>query len=246
MPPEQAGQVTDLEWQFSGNAITKNYLMMLDLLAHNNWERPVYYVSTTGREAYIGLDNYLQLEGFAYRLVPVRQVITRNEIGGVNTDVMFDNLMNKFEFDIIKPGFLISDDVYRMTITMRNSLFQAGRCIGGRKQDWTWQYRYATGYRRLFRTSIVPYNYFNLSIAEAYLKAGQTEKGNEILQQDDRHPGVSSWNISSGSRQNKQAYISNGYPARPWLCCMPSGQVAEENGQKEIADKADGNPGYLL
>ena len=80
--------MTDLEWRFSGNAITKNYLMMLDLLAHNNWERPVYYVSTTGREAYIGLDDYLQLEGFAYRLVPVKQVTDQNQTGGVNTDVM--------------------------------------------------------------------------------------------------------------------------------------------------------------
>ena len=122
VPPEMADQITDLEWTLNRTALTKNYLMMFDLLAHNNWERPVYYVATTGDEAYVGLQDYLQLEGFAYRLVPIKRTAPGNDQPGtVNTDVMYDNMMNKFVFNVTKPGFLVSDDVNRMSITMRNA-----------------------------------------------------------------------------------------------------------------------------
>ena len=235
VPPELAGQITDLEWRYSGNAITKNFLMMLDLLAHNNWERPVYYVSTTGREAYIGMDNYLQLEGFAYRLVPVRQVTDDNETGGVNTDVMFDNLMNKFEFDIRKPGFLISDDVFRMTVTMRNCYSRLAQAlVAEKKPDLAIQV--CDRIQELIPDDIVPYNYFNLSIAEAYLKAGQTEKGNDILR---RMTEIQSEQMAYYLRfpANKRAYIS--MDIQQGLAVLNAvGQAAEENGQMEIAEQA--------
>jgi hypothetical protein len=235
VPRELAGQITDLEFRFSGNAITKNYLMMLDLLAHNNWERPVYYVSTTGREVYIGLDNYLQLEGFAYRLVPVRQLTSKNEIGGVNTTVMYDNLMNKFEFNITKPGFLISDDIYRMTITMRNCYARlAEALVAENKPDLA--IRVCDRIQELIPDDVTPYNYFNLSIADSYLKTGQIEKGNEILA---RMTEIQSEQLDYffSFPENKMAYIS--MDIQQGMAVLNAvGLAAEENGQKEIADKA--------
>ena len=46
--------------------------MLLDLLATNNWERPVYFAITVGRENYLGLEEYFQLEGLAFRVVPIK------------------------------------------------------------------------------------------------------------------------------------------------------------------------------
>jgi len=48
------------------------------------------------RKTYIGLDKYLHQEGLAYRLLPVPVKVTEQEIGDVNTTVMYDNVMNKF------------------------------------------------------------------------------------------------------------------------------------------------------
>jgi len=236
VPPGQAGLVTDLEWHFSGNAITKNYLMMLDLLAHNNWERPVYYVSTTGRDAYIGLDDYLQLEGFAYRLIPVKQVTDQNQTGGVNTDVMFDNLMNKFKFDISKPGFLISDDIYRMTITMRSTYSRLVEALVAEKK-YDLAIQVCDRIQELVPDDKVPYNYFNLSIAEGYMRAGQAEKGVEILQ---RMTGIQDEQLGYFFRfpENKRAYISMDIQ-QAMAVLHAVGQIAKDNNQADIADKAE-------
>jgi hypothetical protein len=235
VPPEKAGQVTDLEWRFSGNAISKNYLMMLDLLAHNNWERPVYYVSTTGTEAYIGLDDYLQLEGLAYRLVPIKRASAENRTGSVNTAVMFDNLMNKFEFNIKKPGFLISDDVYRMTVTMRSCYSTlAEALIAENKPELAVQV--CDRIQDMIPDKLAPYNYFNMPIAEAYLKAGQVDKGKEILE---RMTEIQGEQLAYFFRfpENKRNFIS--MEIQQGLALLHAiGQTADDGGLKETADRA--------
>jgi MFS family permease len=236
VPPELAGKVTDLEWRYNSSAITKNYLMMFDLLAHNNWVRPVYYVATTGSEAYIGLEDYLQLEGFAYRLVPVKQEIQKNETGGVNTEVMYDNLMNKFVFDLNKPGFLISEDIYRMTVTMRNSYARlAESLVAENKLDKAVQL--CDRIQSMIPDKVVPYNYFNLGIADAYLKAGETEKGIEILK---RLLEISDEQLAYFFRfpAGKQPYIANDIQ-QGMAVLHAVGQAAEANAQKEIAERAN-------
>lgn len=92
--------VDKLEWNLKQNGINqvlKAYIIMMDILAHNNWERPIYYANTTGPEAYFGLEDYFQLEGLAYRLVPIK---TPNrggyETGRINSDILYNNLMNVF------------------------------------------------------------------------------------------------------------------------------------------------------
>ncbi|HPS72340.1 MAG TPA: DUF2723 domain-containing protein [Bacteroidales bacterium] len=76
--------------------VLKAYLVMMDILAHNNWERPIYFASTTGPEGWFGLENYFQLEGIAYRLVPISTPNEYPSLGRVDTDILYDNLMNKF------------------------------------------------------------------------------------------------------------------------------------------------------
>lgn len=79
------------------NFFSKAYIVMMDILVNNNWERPVYYASTAGSEAYLGLEDYFQLEGFAYRLVPVRNNRQSGETGRINSDRLYHNLMNVFD-----------------------------------------------------------------------------------------------------------------------------------------------------
>ncbi|MDR3046700.1 MAG: DUF2723 domain-containing protein, partial [Bacteroidales bacterium] len=71
--PEDDSLIVDkIRWNLSSGReiLPRAYLIMLDILANNNWERPVYYSSTLGAEGWFGLEDYFQLEGFAYRLVP--------------------------------------------------------------------------------------------------------------------------------------------------------------------------------
>ncbi len=130
--------VKNIKWTLSNRYITKEKLMVLDLIAHNNWKRPIYFAVTTGSEAYLGLEEYFQLEGLAYRLVPIKN--TENEMaqgGRVNTDIMYDNLMNKFAWGgLDKEGVSLDENCTRMASNMRMQMATlAGALINkGQKQ----------------------------------------------------------------------------------------------------------------
>lgn len=103
--------------------ITKAQLMVMDLIVSNNWERPIYFAVTTGGEAYMGLEPYFQLEGLAYRLTPVYHEDydqRNNNAGGVAADIMYDNVMNKFQWgNIDKENVYLDENARRMVVNLR-------------------------------------------------------------------------------------------------------------------------------
>ena len=86
--------VDKMEFKMTGNAMEKKDLMLLDLLVTNNWERPIYFNNTSLQSIGFDLQEYIQHEGTAYRLLPVRNPNPQTEM--VNTEVMYDNMMNNF------------------------------------------------------------------------------------------------------------------------------------------------------
>jgi len=116
VPPEDAHLIVpSIEWTVNRNTLYKNDLMILDLIATNNWERPVYFTSIV-HENILGLQDYFRLEGFAYRLVPVKTPADQGLLAGINTGILYDNLMNKFKWgNINDPGIWI--DYYTQRIT---------------------------------------------------------------------------------------------------------------------------------
>ncbi|MDP4222935.1 MAG: DUF2723 domain-containing protein [Bacteroidota bacterium] len=98
-PGDAAKIVPYIDIKLKGNSILKSQLIILDILAHNNWERPIYYVTGYHNDA-LGLEEYFQLEGLAYRLVPIKsQNKGWTDYGRIDTDVLYNNLMNKFSWD---------------------------------------------------------------------------------------------------------------------------------------------------
>jgi tetratricopeptide (TPR) repeat protein len=99
--------------------ITKAQLMVMDLIVHNNWERPIYFAVTTGSEAYMGLEPYFQLEGLAYRLTPIYHTDfdRDNMSGGVASELMYDNVMNKFQWGNIDTKDIYLDENNRRMVT---------------------------------------------------------------------------------------------------------------------------------
>jgi tetratricopeptide (TPR) repeat protein len=111
----------NISWTIPRGAITKNDLMVLDLLAHTDWKRPIYFAVTTGNDAYVGLEKYFQLEGLAFRLVPIKQN-ENEEMGGgrVNTEVMYKNIMEKFLWGgMDRPGVNLDENCMRMAANLR-------------------------------------------------------------------------------------------------------------------------------
>lgn len=79
-----------LKWKFGKGRLEKKHLIMLDIFANNNWERPIYFSTTIGRGDYMGLGNHLQMEGLSLRLLPVP---FNDPNGWVNTDIMYQRLV---------------------------------------------------------------------------------------------------------------------------------------------------------
>jgi len=102
--------------------ITKANLAVLDLLNNMDWNRPVYFAVTTGGDAYMGLEQYFQLEGLAYRLTPIKHKKNSNPNidGGVCSSIMYDNMMNKFEWgNMDKMPIYMDENNRRMTTNLR-------------------------------------------------------------------------------------------------------------------------------
>lgn len=99
--------------------LTKSQMMILDLINNMDWERPVYFAVTTGSDAYLGLEPYFQLEGLAYRLTPIYHQRSKNPYvdGGVNADIMFENMMNKFQWGNMDKGNIYMDENNRRMST---------------------------------------------------------------------------------------------------------------------------------
>lgn len=181
VPASAAGDVlSSLNWELNKKYLIKNDLAVLDILANNNWERPVYFAVTVGSDAYLNLDNYFQLEGMAYRVVPVRSDAGSYR-GRVNTDVMYDNVMNKFKWGGIKnPELYMDPETIRLTTSLRIHLTRLAEALmEENKVDSA-----VAVLDKLVEEvpdETVPYNFLMISVAEAYYEADEAEKANAIV-----------------------------------------------------------------
>ena len=78
------------------SAITKKSMMMLDILANNDWKRPIYFSGGSFDDAeFIWMKDYLQLDGMAYKLVPIKtERRSSYEMGRIDSDLMYDIATN--------------------------------------------------------------------------------------------------------------------------------------------------------
>jgi hypothetical protein len=87
-----------IDLDIKGSAMYKNRLMMLDVLANNNWERPIYFTGGSfGDDDYLWMKDYLQLDGLVYKLVPIKTPVDKDnpyDMGQIDSEKMFDLVMN--------------------------------------------------------------------------------------------------------------------------------------------------------
>lgn len=170
-----------LYFDLNKERILKNELMVLDLIAESNWERPIYYAVTVGSENYAGLEDYFQLEGFGYRVTPVSHSSNDGQYGHVDTDRMYENVTQKFLFNGWNDDRVYLDENHqRMGINIRNNLTRLATALieeGDKERaleilDFTME---------KLPPSRIPHNYFSLFIAEGYYEIEEFDKGDEVI-----------------------------------------------------------------
>ncbi len=87
-----------IDIDIKGNALYKNRLMMLDIIANNNWKRPIYFSNGAfDAEDYLWMKDYLQLEGMAYKLVPIKTALPKDgsplDMGMIDADRLYDKVI---------------------------------------------------------------------------------------------------------------------------------------------------------
>ena len=170
------------------NMLTKNHIMLLEMLASTNWERPLYMSTTVGSDNYVGLEPFFMQEGLAYRITPFnfRSLGLAPNGFAVDSETMYNNLMNRFKFGgMSNPGIYIDETITRMGYTHRRLYTMlANQLIREGKKDKA--LAVLNKCDEEFPASILPHNYWQSQshlIGQAYLALGETAKGMEILSQ---------------------------------------------------------------
>ncbi len=165
-------------------SIDKSELMILDMLANFEWKRPIYFT-----QAYIvqnlGLLDYLQFDGYGYRLVPIpTKFKSAWEIGRVDPDYAAPLLLDTFRYGNLNDRRVYADHTvqYNVNASKAREAFArvANAYIARGEMDKaielldagldrlpTWQLRFT-------EANTVP-------LIESYYAAGAIDKGDALL-----------------------------------------------------------------
>ncbi len=109
-----------MEWTINGRGLEKNDLAVIDLIVNSNWERPIYFNTTSLSSLHINLRRYVVQEGIAYRLTPVENPDPQSY--NINTEVMYDNIMNNYFWrELDNPDVYYSEDYRNFVLNHRSA-----------------------------------------------------------------------------------------------------------------------------
>ncbi len=166
--------------------LIKDELAILDIIASNLWERPIYFAVTCRQEKLFGLDDYMQLEGLALRITPVK---SKSEpqygiigSGGVDGDKVYENVMNKFQWGNFDKYDLFVDRSYAPSVqshqlSIRRAALQLVQ--DGEKEK---AMELIDKYFEAFPDMNFPYDYRAYYMIGVYLQAGDFERAKPHLE----------------------------------------------------------------
>ncbi|MBL7774099.1 MAG: DUF2723 domain-containing protein [Chitinophagaceae bacterium] len=179
--------VNEVQFTIPENVAYKNDLAILNIIAANAWKRPIYFANSIDPSHYEGLQEYLQLEGLAYKLIPVRTPgSTVNSPRRVNADKCVDLVLNKFEFgNADKTNIFYDQTNRRMMNSPRILAVQLCEYLtaNNRKEDAikVLDKMCNSVSERSFPTIVTPEDKSMILIADGYMKAGATDKAKKLI-----------------------------------------------------------------
>jgi hypothetical protein len=181
---EDADLIVDkVSFKITKSMIMKSEMAVLNMIAANNWERPIYIDHSLIYTGNIHFLDYLQFEGLAYRFVPIKTPKKGMIAGRIDTDILYDNVMNKFVWGGVNNPEIHIDEYNRKQINIMQARLMFSRLAQalideGKKE------KAITVLDKLFEIfpdEKEPLTYDSFQAVEQYYRAGATEKGNEIV-----------------------------------------------------------------
>ena len=179
-PNDMGKVVSRMQFPISGTLL-KNDLLTLDMIANNIMDRPIYFAVSVSPEAYEGLDKYFQLEGMAYRVVPIENTSKNAQSCPVRTDVCYTNMIDKFGFGGIKenPNVYLDENILRMTMNLRGNYARLAQSLieKGEKDKAVKALDHA---QIEMPPKAVPYNIFVAMYPNLYYAAGDSAAARKL------------------------------------------------------------------
>jgi hypothetical protein len=175
--------VDSVKFTINRSSLGKNDFAILDFIATNSWDRPIYFDLSVQKTLNIGLNNYLQLEGLAYRLVPIYTPKKNGETGHINSKILYNNIMKKFKWGNIQDTTLWIDNNNITEIKIMEGKSISARLALKLLQENKKDSAIAVLDRcmEIFPEKNIPLDFDDLRIAEVYYKAEQFQKANDII-----------------------------------------------------------------
>ena len=181
--PEDAHLILDaVELDIKGTTLEKPQVMILDMLAELDWSRHVYFVQPNLLKN-LGLNDYLQYDGYAYRFVPIKtpaeSVAT---LGRIDTEYLYNNIMNVYRYGNVKDESVYVDNFSRYNINstqIRGGFARLAEALVAEGDTQRAIEVLDRGVEEL-PFSQVPHGYQSFPYIDAYYAAGAVEKGDAL------------------------------------------------------------------
>ncbi|MFI3331459.1 MAG: DUF2723 domain-containing protein [Rikenellaceae bacterium] len=210
--------------------------MLLDLLAEFDWKRPLYFTQTH-TVAPLGLRDYLQFDGYAYRLVPIKtEYKSALNIGRIDTEYLYDKLMNTFRYGNIKDERVYVDYFIQNNLSASQTRNAFARLANQLIEEGDTTRAVSALDRALeeIPLSQIRHSYINtMPIIKSYYKAGETDKANAVFDDYFRVLGEYVSYYSSFTGKHRILVEQDMEEKMSLLAEMYS--VARENGQTDRA-----------
>jgi hypothetical protein len=171
-----------IDIKLKGNVILKSSLIVLDILAHNDWKRPIYFVTGYHEDA-MGLEEYFQLEGLAYRLVPIKsENKSWLKYGRIDTNILYNNMMNKFVWGGAKEKGVNIDYNHRRNLLVIKARYNYAKLANALSSEGKTEKALSVlDYCMMtFPIEKISYDMYVPEIIEAYVNAGAIDKATEL------------------------------------------------------------------
>ena len=183
VPESMADKIVDeITWDIKGGNLYKNSLLLLDFMATNNWERPVYFTSFSDMSSILGIDKYLHMEGLAYRFIPVEaEDFVKTYRGGVYREGSYDLLVNKANWGNLNQEGVVPDRESMRELTYAQLAYSrlAQALVNHAQYDSA--VIVMDKYVEFFPNEKFPYELRTYLFPEMYYTCGAVEKGDQFM-----------------------------------------------------------------
>ena len=235
----QGKMVDSIYWTIRTNQLYKNDLMLLDLLASNKWQRPLYFAAPSSVNHCVAIDSFCVVQGWVYKFMPVKadEGDYIQGMGGVDAQTSYDIMKNKCAWgNLNDPHVYVDPESLNNSVRPKTNFMRVGQSLlaEGKKKE---AIEMLDLYIKYFPDSKVPYDMYMLPFAEIYYKAGATDKANKLIE---RVAEIYSQNLDyyySFSPGNTKYFEQDVQTALGIIKRLS--MVASENQQPKLAAKID-------